>query len=256
MILINMNCPHCSVHGRVPKTLINVRLLCKKCQEPFHMNLEGIAIAGDPPPPPGSEKTEDASHKDDPGLIVDLWIAKIAKVFKMIGAVALAVAGCAALMMLYTNFKPNSLIGRAGEVSEAILQDDIAKFNTFAYGNTGIDLFEWYGSMRPKLDDVRKRVPAADMGFIPKMMKENSEEKTAELTLRFGDKTDLSRREISSDEELTGQTAAYIDVHTYWKRDNFGRWWIEGSETLRGPAGETKKEGPGSTEPGSTEPKS
>jgi len=220
------------------------------------MNAEGIAIAGDPPPPPGSEKSEDASHKDDPGLIVDLWIAKITKVLKIIGMLAIAVAGCAALLMLYSNFKPNTLLGRADEVSQAILQDDIAKFNTFAYGNTGIDLFEWYGFMRPKLDDVRTRVPAANLGFIPKNQKENTEEGTAELTLRFGDKTELSRREITTDEELTGQSNAYIDVRIYWKKDNFGRWWIDGSQTLRGPAEDTKKDETKKEEAEPTEPKS
>ena len=241
MILINMNCPHCSVHGRVPKTLINVRLLCKKCHEPFHMNVEGLAIAGDPPPPPGSEKEED-SLKDDPGLIVDFWIARIARILKIIGVGVIGVAACVGLMLVYSNFKPNTLVGRAGEVSEAILKDDIAKFNTFAYGETGVDLFEWYGFMRPKLDQVRTRVPEESMGFAPKEMKQNSEEGTAELTLRFGDKNELTRREITEDEELTGQSKAYVDFRTFWKSDNFGRWWLDGTQTLRGPSEEPKKD--------------
>jgi hypothetical protein len=233
--MINMNCPSCAVHGRVPKALINVRLVCKKCQEPFHMNSEGIAIAGDPPPPPGSDKPVDDAALNDPGLIVDMWIAKIVRVMKLLGTLVVASIAAVGLYALYSNFKPNSLLGRVSEAADVILKDDLPKFNTFAFGDTGIDLFEWYGFMRPKLDDVRRRVPEKEMGFVTKGKKENSEEHTAEIVMRFGAKNELSRREITTDEELTGQVQQYLDVRTYWKADKFGRWWIDGSQTLRGP---------------------
>jgi hypothetical protein len=235
MIMINMNCPSCGVHGRVPKTLGNVRLLCKKCQEPFHMNSEGIAIAGEPPPPPESERPVHDAAADDPGLIVDLWLAKIGKVLRLIVKVAGAAAAVVVLSFLYSNFKPNSLLGRGNEVSDAILKDDIRKFNTFAYGETGIDLFEWYGFMRSKLDELRLRVPRKEMGYLTKIKQQNTSEKTAELILRLGSNQVLTRRQITSDEELTGQALKYMDVKVYWKADAFGRWWIDGATTLRGP---------------------
>jgi len=253
MIMITMHCPSCGVHGRVPKTLGNVRLLCKKCQEPFHMNSEGVAIAGEPPPPPESERPVHDNAADDPGVLVDLWLDKIVKVLKLIMKVAAGAAAVVVLSFAYSNFKPNSLLGRGNELSEAILKDDIKKFNTFAYGETGVDLFEWYGFMREKLDEVRSRVPAKDMAHLTKIKSEDAEEKTAELTLRFGARQDLGRREITTDEELTGQTKRYRDFRVFWKADAFGRWWIDGSTTLRGPIKPPRTiESPGATEPPKT----
>lgn len=199
------------------------------------MNSEGVAVAGDPPPPPESERpVEDVA--DDPGLIVDLWLEKIGKVLKWIVKLTAAVVVLAALSLLYSNFKPNSLQGRGNEISTAILKDDITKFNTFAFGETGIDLFEWYGFMRAKLDELRARVPPEEMAFVAKIKSEDSSSKSAEVTLRFGDRVVLTRRTITTDEELTGQTKKFMDVRTFWQADGFGRWWIDGSKTLRGPS--------------------
>ncbi len=200
------------------------------------MNSEGIAIAGDPPPPPGSEKsTNEDAIQNDPGLLVDLWISKITRVLKLIAKVAIGSVAVVVLYLMYDNFKPNTLAGRGSEVSEAILNDDLPKFNTFAYGDTGIDLFEWYGFMRPNLDELRKRVSEKEMGYKVTVKSEDSADHSAEITLRLGAKNELSRREITTDEELTGQLKQYMDLRTFWKVDNFGRWWLDGSQTLRGP---------------------
>lgn len=200
------------------------------------MNSEGIAIAGDPPPPPGSEKsTNEDAIQNDPGLLVDLWISKITRVLKLIAKVAIGSVAAVVLYLMYDNFKPNTLAGRGSEVSEAILNDDLPKFNTFAYGDTGIDLFEWYGFMRPNLDELRKRVSEKEMGYKVTVKSEDSADHSAEITLRLGAKNELSRREITTDEELTGQLKQYMDLRTFWKVDNFGRWWLDGSQTLRGP---------------------
>src|SRR5271163_69933 len=47
--MIEMACPRCGAAGRVPNDRINVRLVCKKCLQVFHLKPGGVAVLGEPP---------------------------------------------------------------------------------------------------------------------------------------------------------------------------------------------------------------
>lgn len=144
--MITLACPLCGSPVKAPNSTPHLRLSCRKCHTPFHLNRRGTPVVGDPP---DVEKDVEAL-KQKVRETVNTF--PIRKVVVALGFVVLTWMTVSYLLRGNDPLKPT-----AERAAKAFAAGDLSDLKSIAAPGTADDLALWYEQMHPLLVTQRGR---------------------------------------------------------------------------------------------------
>ena len=220
--MIELNCPLCGSPVRAPNARHHNRLHCRKCHTPFHLNKAGATVIGEPPDVSHDVEELKQAIRDFRDRI------PIRRIVTTLAAVL--VVGVPAYFLL----GPSQGLAQAAErATRAIAENDVGYIKSIAAPGTSDDAAHWFDEARRRLEQQRGRWygkeevievhvgsedPSGGKGVVG-----------ASIHPGFGGARDIS---LADPTAATASAAAPCILETVWTRDRWGRWMLDGRDTV------------------------
>jgi hypothetical protein len=219
-----VECPSCGGFGTIPKDKVNDRLVCRKCHVVFHVTPAGRSVLGEPKAeaeahPHGHPHAHGVAKGAGGGFTLSPRTAQI-------GAGVIAV-----LVLFYFVGRPLLGGGKSLEATARDLAKQMAAGNNVGVGQMSADdsLSDtnlWYQMVRPILDEMKQDVPDHTLDIAL------TERGYGRLAIFFGTAHSSERTSAITKAAAAAPSRTSLEVPTYWERDGFGNWRIDGKRTL------------------------
>lgn len=252
--MIPMTCPSCGRRGTAPSDRVNVRMHCPKCDAVFHMDKHGKVKLGEPrhhhDDQGHAEKDHEPVHKrayDEPYatsltqlVLKSPWWVKLV-LLGLIGAAIWPLVGP------YLTPKPASLETLGRRAAYAFAEKRFDDLKKMAAPGTEEALKSWYDELRPKFEfePTAGQEPGTGVlfGASPPSTTDRDGNRASMMidvgTSRPGSvPAEVVEEQKRKKSERKPDWAAGYKFHgsftlpTAWVRDDKGRWWLDGGDTL------------------------
>ncbi len=216
--MITLACPLCGSPVKAPNSTPHIRLACRKCHTPFHMNRKGAAVVGEPP---------------DIELDVEELKQKVREkvhafpVAKVVGALGFLVVTW--MVVGYLLRGNDELKPTAEKAARAFADGDVAYLKSLADDDSGDDVGRWYDLMHPNLLNVRPRWHGKHEVIEIGVGAEDQEHKTGftafSIHPALGNARDVS---LSNPDQTTEGAVGAFDSRMDWVLNRSGHWKLNG----------------------------
>lgn len=244
--MIEMECPHCGGRGSAPREKANVRLLCKKCHGVFHMSETGRTMVGDPPgahapsraAEPGAKPGIKAEEDDSP-LLRALLNLGIKRTRVVLTRALLFVIVLFVLSFYLWQAMPEELLAvKAERAAAALTADDTSFLRGIATPSTVGEFDQWYGLVRPLVDDLKKKSNGRDLQVSVLVRSEDAEATLGEVVLVLVPTAASSAIETKAVASKPGKpvdlASSGVELTTFWgpRGFGFGTWGLDFQKSL------------------------
>lgn len=216
--MTTLTCPLCGSPVKVPNSTPHVRLSCRKCHTPFHLNRKGAAVVGDPP---DVERDVEALKQKVRESVKQFPVGKV------VGGLALVVVVWTAAGYLLRG--PDPLKPAAEAAAKAFAEGDAGSLKSIAADGTADDLARWYERTHPNLLLQRGRwhgkpeVIEIGIGVEDHARRKGSTAFTVHPAA--GNARDVS---IGNPEQSTEGALGSFDSEMEWVLGRGGHWELDG----------------------------
>src|SRR4051812_43926285 len=144
--MITLSCPLCGSPVKAPNSTPHMRLSCRKCHTPFHLNRRGAAVVGEPP---DVEQDVEALKQKVRESVSGF------PVWRAVGGLVLAAVVWMTVSYLLRG--PDPLKPTAEAAAKAFAEGDAGSLKALAAEGTADDLNRWYEMMQINLSKQRAR---------------------------------------------------------------------------------------------------
>ena len=219
-----IECPSCGGYGNVPKEKMKDRFVCRKCHAVFHVTPAGRSVLGEPP----KDLHTRHGHEAGKGAGVEgAWSLGSRKI-------QLGVGGGVLLLLLVFFVLP--YVGAGSSMEEAgrrlakmMAADNQLEVRNMSSEESSSDTTLWFSLLRPVLSEMKSTSPDRTVEYAV------SARSYGRLAIFFGSEPTTERSAaIAKAAKATGVAPARtsLEVPTYWERDSFGSWRLDGRRTL------------------------
>jgi hypothetical protein len=231
--MIAMHCPSCGAEGRIPNDKVNVRLLCKRCLESFHLTPAGKIVAG-APPANGSPVRHD--HRVDDLDAVDHEIEVVVSKLKSAVPRAAAVGGLALVLVLaWWAMRGGKVLGLDDQtvlVARALARNDVAELNSLAVDGTGDEAEELAEALASELRDLAEVFRAATPSVEVARDAEPPGPGLASIVAIIRADQPVARTGMAVPDITLNMSPASIVVPLVLAGDDHAGWRLDGGRTL------------------------
>jgi hypothetical protein len=223
-----VECPSCGGFGNVPREKMNDRMVCRKCHAIFHVTRAGRSVMGEPPKVTPVDHGLPHGHPD----AVATATGSGGGAFGLTTRQVQMVVGGAALLGLVAYFgigllgSGKSLEATARELARQMSAGDNAAVAQASAADSLSDTNLWYQLLRPTLEEMKKNVPDHTLDIAV------TERSSGRLAIFFGTEHSSARTSAISKAASPAPMRTSLEVPTYWERDSYGNWRLDGKRTL------------------------
>lgn len=231
--MISMHCPSCGAEGRIPNDRVNVRLVCKRCLNSFHLTPVGKIVAGSPP---ASSAAARHDHPVDDLDVVDHEIEVVVEKLKSAAPKAAILGGVTVALllgwMLIRGGKVATLDEQTVLIAQALARNDVAELESLATDGTldeATALSEALASeFRDHAEVLRSTAPSVEVSREPEPPAPGLAAVTATIRAdQFVNRTGMAVADIS-----TSITPVSVTIPIVLAGDDRWGWRLDGERTL------------------------
>ncbi len=235
--MIEVSCPKCGGVGQAPKEKINTGLTCKKCHARFHVSTSGRSILGEPPVIKNGKDARGHGHAHDPMAAppkpASDWKESLPE-FTVTGrsaiiALVAIVLGAGVYFMM--SRPTEGLSDYAKQVAQAFADDDLGRLKGFTTSASADDLVQWYGTVRPKFEDLKKQWVSKEVLVGVLVIEEDLRKRSGEVTAIIAP-TKASERDasLSGSRDMGIDPTKPMEITLKFTSDQWGKWRLDGTK--------------------------
>jgi hypothetical protein len=229
MATIEMECPKCGAPGKVPRSKIQTRLVCRKCLAIFHLNPLGRAVLGEPP-------TNEPARNDAKAPVRAATVggesgSSMTRIPILVAALVLLVLlGAVGYGFFNWGDDPAAdVTTRATIAAQSIADENAEKFKAAALSGTESEATRFFEKARSSLNMVRRRSPTRTILPSVQLQEVSEGQGTAKVLAVFlPDLGTTRQQQITGVDTVTEKDASAMLATLCFVKDGQGRWRLDG----------------------------
>lgn len=234
--MIDAICPACGRGGSLPKEKVNTRLVCRNCQQVFHVTTANVALKGEPPPSLSNSKTKTKPNAERSPRREDMALdfSTIRGPFKS-AAVGLVLLVLAWFGYPYFVGGPETLEQRSIRAAQAIVDQNDPRLQKLVPTTLWDDAKPWLTELRPRIENYKSRWPGHDLNVSALVLNENRSSGRATVVAYLSPPLAAARTGSATGDivvDSSGKTEP-LGITLAWILDSSNQWGIDPKESAK-----------------------
>jgi hypothetical protein len=210
-----------------------MRLVCRKCNRVFHMNVAGKGVLGDPPAVVGRAPRGDraAPHLGGEGAEAD-WRVNLYEARGSLIKALIAAGVLSAVWLIYflATRAPESLTDRAQRAADALAANNQGVLKAMAGPDTAAEAVQLSEAVRPQLEKLRGRQSGQDLIVGVVVQEESRRFRRGIVSASF-----FPPMVPSADRPIMASKKAIksLVIPLFFDMDQWGQWRLDGRQSLQ-----------------------